>query len=161
VRGIRAAEARLTARPFIRAAELFDARFKEVAESIERSQELYVVLDGYGRILGLSVAASDFFGYEPQKLIGRRLAYRVLGAKRGKLLQALIKLRNGEPFQAVTVPFHRKNGPDTDVVLALTAMAPEARGTLVIVVSLRFESALPVETKSREENTPRTQDSLS
>lgn len=136
-----AARARVKARPYLRAADLFDAAFPESPEAIQALSGPHIVLDGYGRILGISPVVAENLGFEVRKLVGRRLIYRVLGTERGKLLQALLSLRATRAFEPVTIRFHRKNASDVDVVLEQIARVDGPRGTLVVVCAPRFIEA--------------------
>lgn len=133
-----AARARVKARPYLRAADLFDAAFPQTAATVDALAQPHIVLDGYGRILGISPEVAENLGFEVRKLVGRRLIYRVLGSERGKLLQALLTLRTTRVFERVTIRFHRKNAPDVDILLEQVAHIDGPRGTVVVVCAPRF-----------------------
>lgn len=140
ISSVRGAEARLRARPYVRAADLLHEVLPQSPEAMAALANPHIAFDEYGRILGISASVARTLGFDVRTLVGRRLVYRVLGPERGKLLQALSALRSTQRFQPTRVRFHRGRGAHIEVRLEQLARVEGPRGTLIVVCAPYFES---------------------
>jgi PAS domain S-box-containing protein len=123
---------------FIR--DITDRRFgehaiRQLAAIVESSDDAIIGKTLDGNIVSWNRGAERMYGYSAEEVAGRSIAILAPSDVHNDLPELLVRLRNGEEIAQYETKRHRKNGPDIDVVLRISAIK-DASGAIVGVSTI-------------------------